>query len=479
MKNFLIFCFCVRLPNKTSTLVEAILQTIKAKGAHPTARLLVCAPSNTATDLIVQRLAMYISPSEMIRIMAYSRDPETVAADVLKYTCYSSAEEGFVIPSADVMMQKQIVAITLSSGGKLPNAGFVGHFTHVFIDEAGHAIEPEALCFLSLLKGSMLDPPSVVLVGDPQQLGPIVRSELAKTFGLEMSFLERLSKRKAYSALTDPTSAGDQKYDSRLVTKLVRNYRSHPAILKLPSDLFYDGSLKACADPLSSSVLEKWEHLPKRGFPIIFHGVEGQDTREGSSPSWFNPEEATIVRDYVKLLVSDTRANRCKPEEIGVVTPYRKQVEKIRRLLGASGYSSCKVGTVEEFQGSERRVIIISTVRSSVKYIDIDHKHRLGFLASAKRFNVAITRAQALLIVVGNPHALMQDVNWKQFIKYSCENGGYTGCQLSLSHGENVDDDLYKSLDCLALTDIKKGIQTDSEDEDYVVVDDIPWRTEE
>ena len=66
------------------------------------------------------------------------------------------------------------------------------------------------------------------------------------------------------------------------------------------------------------------------------------------------------------------------------------------------------VGTTEEFQGQERKVIILSTVRSSPEYVSLDIKHRLGFLKDPKRFNVSITRSQALLIVVGNPNILYQ-----------------------------------------------------------------------
>ena len=69
------------------------------------------------------------------------------------------------------------------------------------------------------------------------------------------------------------------------------------------------------------------------------------------------------------------------------------------------------------FQGQERRVIIISTVRSSEEYIDFDRTHNLGFLDNPKRFNVAITRAQALLIVVGNPKVLASDVHWRELLR--------------------------------------------------------------
>lgn len=61
-------------------------------------------------------------------------------------------------------------------------------------------------------------------------------------------------------------------------------HRSHPAILDIPNKAFYDGDLIANADMTISHRLVGWEHLPKKGFPIIFHGVEGEDMREANSP---------------------------------------------------------------------------------------------------------------------------------------------------------------------------------------------------
>jgi helicase MOV-10 len=90
---------------------------------------------------------------------------------------------------------------------------------------------------------------------------------------------------------------------------------------------------------------------------------------------------------------------RLKPEDIGIISPYRKQVEKIRQLIKSGkkeipNIENITVGSVEEFQGSERRAIIISTVRSSREYLEFDYSHNLGFLKNPERFNVAITRAQ-------------------------------------------------------------------------------------
>ena len=79
------------------------------------------------------------------------------------------------------------------------------------------------------------------------------------------------------------------------VTKLVDNYRSHETLLKLYSDMFYHGELCMRADSRVTHPLTSWEGLPRKGFPLVFHGVQGEDMREGNSPSWFNPVEAVQV----------------------------------------------------------------------------------------------------------------------------------------------------------------------------------------
>ena len=96
------------------------------------------------------------------------------------------------------------------------------------------------------------------------------------------------------------------KYDDKAITKLLSNFRSHPALLQLPSRLFYDNELLPKGDPLITTSLEGWEKLPnsKGKFPIIFHGVIGEDKREARSPSFFNAEEAVMVVDYIQDLLT-------------------------------------------------------------------------------------------------------------------------------------------------------------------------------
>uniref|UniRef100_A0A4X2JP62 RNA helicase n=1 Tax=Vombatus ursinus TaxID=29139 RepID=A0A4X2JP62_VOMUR len=333
---------------KTVTIIEAVLQI---HSALPDSRILVCAPSNSATDLICMRLheSKVLAPGAMVRVNATCRFEETIS-DTVRLYC----KDGEDVWKAS---RYRIIITTCSSSGLFYQIGVrVGHFTHVFVDESGQASEPECLIPLGLV--SELNG-QIVLAGDPMQLGPVIKSRLALAYGLNMSMLERLMSRPLY--LRDENAFGAcGSYNPLLVTKLMKNYRSHSTLLSLPSKLFYYKELEFCADIEVVNSLLGWEKLPKKGFPLIFHGMRGSETREGRSPSWFNPAEAVQVMRYCCLLTKHI-SSVVSVTDIGVITPYRKQVEKIRVLLRSVDLMDIKVGSVEEFQGQEYLVIIIST----------------------------------------------------------------------------------------------------------------------
>ncbi|XP_008567172.1 PREDICTED: LOW QUALITY PROTEIN: putative helicase Mov10l1 [Galeopterus variegatus] len=401
---------------KTVTIIEAVLQV---HCALPDSRILVCAPSNSAADLVCLRLheSKVLRPAAMVRVNATCRFEETII-DAIKPYC----KDGEDIWKAS---RFRIIITTCSSAGLFYQIGLrVGHFTHVFVDEAGQASEPECLIPLGLISDIS---GQIILAGDPMQLGPVIKSRLAMAYGLNVSMLERLMLRPVY--LRDENAFGAcGAYNPLLVTKLVKNYRSHAALLALPSRLFYHKELEVCADPKVVTLLLGWEKLPKKGFPLIFHGMRGNEVREGRSPSWFNPAEAVQAMRYCCLLTRSV-SSQVSASDIGVITPYRKQVEKIKILLQNVDLMDIKVGSVEEFQGQEYLVIIISTVRSSEDGFE-DDRYFLGFLSNSKRFNVAITRPKALLIVLGNPHVLVHDPCFGALLEYSITNGVYTGCNL-------------------------------------------------
>ena len=199
---------------KTVTLVEAIKQVWRLDGET---HILACAPSNSAADLLAVSLRRHLPQDQMLRLNALSRSEEAIP-DSLR-PCSNSTAAGQSIPTLAVLSKYRIIVCTLVMAGKLASAVFPqGHFRHVFIDEAGQATEPETCIALAGIISS--DMGQLVMAGDPQQLGPIVRSPLAAKFGLSVSLLERLMAGPPY------TNQKTGNLDSRCVTKLIRNFRS-------------------------------------------------------------------------------------------------------------------------------------------------------------------------------------------------------------------------------------------------------------
>lgn len=302
----------------------------------------------------------------------------------------------------------------------------INHFTHIIVDEAGHSLEPEVLIPLVGLLGPWKPDQKgpgghIILAGDPMQLGPIIRNRLCLSYNLGMSLLERL--------ITMPPYQQSDQANMHMMTKLLRNFRSHPDILKVPNEMFYGSKLQASANEMISHSLLRWEELPQKGVPLLFHGVLGKDVRECNNPSYFNPDEIRIVLSYVVSLLDGKNGlqRRVKESDIGIVSPYRKQVLKLRSLLDKRGHTDVFIGSTEEFQGQERLVMFITTVRSNPSLVGGDVHHHLGFLKNPKRFNVALTRAKALMVIVGNPYTLSEDACWNRILEFCLSKGAYRG----------------------------------------------------
>ncbi|XP_069562717.1 putative helicase mov-10-B.2 [Brachyistius frenatus] len=416
---------------KTMTLVEAIKRIVKTQSA---CNVLVCAPSNSATDHLCEKiLEGKIDSNKVYRFYALNFPVANIPQN-LKSCCNLNRETNTLeIPPKEELMTYQIMAATLITVGRLVSGGIPpGHYTYIFLDEAGQATETESIIPIA----GLLRPQTcqVVLAGDPKQLGPSITSRIAEKHGLGVSLLERLMRDISLYKYHETYG-----FNNRFVTKLLKNYRSHPAILKIPNELFYRGELQPCAHQ-KKSLYRKWELLPNKGFPMIFHGVAGTYEREPDSPSGYNMAEVEVLKEYLKSLIDTLHkkgVDTIETGEIGIIAPYRKQVEKIQTALQTDkdlikeNLKNITVGTVEKFQGKEFNVILVSAVRSNPKLTEHDQRFTLGFVSDEKRFNVAITRARALLIVVGDPRVLKINQTWNKFIDYCSKEGGYRGITVS------------------------------------------------
>ncbi|KAG8227620.1 hypothetical protein J437_LFUL004232 [Ladona fulva] len=478
---------------KTVTVVEAILQILHLV---PESRILVATPSNSSADLIAERVLDLapLNPGELVRLIAlHCLEDGKIPSCLMPYCTTGIAgrsedndEEVPNVPefgkklripmSAASLGRHRITIGTCVALGQLHALGLPkGHFTHVFLDETGQRVphsykdclilchrsvcvfipqstEPEALIPLGFLSTSAdIGWGQAILAGDPRQLGPVVISKLANHLGLGQSLLARILTTSPYAP--DPIGYPDKSnghHNPSVVTRLVVNYRSVPKLLSLTSDMFYDGTLIPTVSPLygpeGQLLLKMAKHLPPMkcseelkeveiASPLVFHGVRGEEARLADSPSWYNPMEAVQCLEYMKILY---HLAELSPSDIGIITPYVEQVKTIRNLLGDNCLPLPKVGTVEEFQGQERLVILLSCVRTSQSQIAVDLVYALGFVSSSNRMNVATSRARALLIILGDPHLLQHDPLWNKVIIRCLESESYIGCDLPNSFSKCV-----------------------------------------
>lgn len=155
--------------------------------------------------------------------------------------------------------------------------------------------------------------------------------------------------------------------------KLVKHWRSHPAIINFANMQFYNSELQNYGDPAVTYSMLRSDALVDHDFPVVFHAVSGKDEQEEGSPSYFNIEEASLVRGYCEGLLSDRKiplsafeicalaipaSSRgysyfTEDKDIGIISPYNGQCSKIRKLFGRShlNLEGIKIGSVEEFQG--------------------------------------------------------------------------------------------------------------------------------
>ena len=173
------------------TTVEAIKQVLLSQ---PQAKVLACAPSNSAADLLALRL-MDLGTETLFRFYAPSRIKDTVPLELMSYT-HIRPDGHFTVPPMVRMARFRVIVTTCVSASVASGIGMRrGHFSHIFIDEAGQATEPEVAIAINTMADSSTN---VILSGDPKQLGPIIRSTMAAKLGLEVSYVERLMQRKAY-----------------------------------------------------------------------------------------------------------------------------------------------------------------------------------------------------------------------------------------------------------------------------------------
>ncbi|MFT6873387.1 MAG: ATP-dependent RNA/DNA helicase IGHMBP2, partial [Roseivirga sp.] len=189
-------------------------------------------------------------------------------------------------------------------------------------------------------------------------------------------------------------------------------YRMHPDIMKFSGDYFYGGQLKTAEDVLFREKGSDIEHF-------VFIDTAGCGFAEKvkkETLSTYNKEEAD-------LLVKHLSNNLSLDKSVGIIAPYKAQIELLRDLVMKNpAFDAVRenivVNTVDAFQGQERDVIYIGLTRSN-------EQNEIGFLKEYRRMNVAMTRAKTQLVIVGDSATLGRDSFYNSVIDYSQQIGGY------------------------------------------------------
>jgi ATP-dependent RNA/DNA helicase IGHMBP2 len=418
---------------KTTTLVKSIVHTLKTE-----TQVLVCSPSNTAVDLMTEKLS-----AEGINVLRLG-NPVRVSESLLRNTLDSrvmnhpmykdlkkyrkEAEEYKQMAGKfkrnfgknekeqrarlyaearnikreaealeDWLIEEQISKARVIACTPVVAAGRLLRektFDSVFIDEAAQALEPA--CWIPISKAKR-----VIFAGDHFQLPPTVKSQKAGSGGLSATLFERVIK-------TQPD----------ISVMLRTQYRMNQNIMEFSNRMFYFNKLIA-ADNVKGDVLNPHSEDPLLNSPVEFLDTAGCGFDEQVNPetvSYFNKGEADLLIKHIEMLHESYYAGCEKPLSVGVISPYREQVQLLTELVqeneSLAPYKPLiSVKTVDGFQGQERDVIYISLVRSNPG-------GEIGFLEDFRRLNVALTRAKKKLVVIGDSATISYNDFYMKMIDY-------------------------------------------------------------
>ncbi|NHX38248.1 MULTISPECIES: AAA domain-containing protein [Haloarcula] len=345
---------------KTYTLARMV-RALVARGD----RVLLSAFTNRAVDNLLEALEEQ-GYTDIVRVGTESG----VREDMQKYRLETSGDPG---ECASRLQSAQVVAATTATcGGSTLQTQ---EFDVAVVDEAGQLTEPGTLAATTLAD-------RFVLVGDHQQLPPVVQSEDET---LSTSLFERL--------IDDNPDAG---------VMLDRQYRMAQHIQAFASREFYDGQLRPATGEVAAQRLDDLDGVGTASLPEALRDRVAFVDSGGSQVGNTNPTEA----DRIAEIVASYRSAGVPAADIGVIAPYRAQVAEISKRL-----PDVTVDTVDRFQGSSKEVIVISFVATGTLDSPIFEDYR--------RINVALTRAKKALVLVGDGDALATDEVYGRMVEWA------------------------------------------------------------
>nr|WP_254282816.1 AAA domain-containing protein [Halomicroarcula limicola] len=345
---------------KTYTLAR-MLRALVERGD----RILLSAFTNRAVDNAIEALEEQ-GFTDIVRVGTESG----VREDMQKYRLEQSGDPD---KCAGTLRDAQVVAATTATCGG--TALQSQSFDVAVVDEAGQLTEPGTLAATTLAD-------RFVLVGDHQQLPPVVQSEDET---LSRSLFQRLIEASPEAGVM-----------------LDRQYRMAQRIQAFASREFYDGQLRPATGEVAAQRIDDLPGVSLDSLPANLRDRVAFVDPDGSQVGNTNPDEA----DTVAEVVSAYREAGVPADDIGVIAPFRAQVAELDRRL-----PDVAVDTVDRFQGSSKEVIVVSFVATGTLDGPIFEDYR--------RINVALTRAKKSLVLVGDRDALAADDVYRRMVEWA------------------------------------------------------------
>ncbi|XP_050763426.1 helicase with zinc finger domain 2 [Gymnogyps californianus] len=389
---------------KTFTLAMATMEILR----QPNTRVLICTHTNSAADIYIREyFHNYVTNGHPwavpLRIISTDRPINLTDPITQMYCCISPDQRSFRHPTQAEIDRHHIIITTSMLSKNLKVAP--GYFTHIMIDEAAQMLECEALVPLSYATFET----RIVLAGDHMQITPKLFC-VGDGQSADHTLLNRLFQ--FYQK---------ERHEVAMKSRIIfnENYRSTAGIIEFVSKHFYVG--KGNAIQASGNIPPHPEM-----YPLMFCYVSGVAERDMSMISWHNTSEIIQVIEKVKEIYQRW------PDEWGVrdlkricVVSHGTQVSATRQELRKRQLQDVVVENYENLPGREFRVIIISTVHTSESLCVSASHHE--FFNEARVLNTIMTRAQSLVVAVGDAVALCSHGQcskvWKRFIQQCIEKG--------------------------------------------------------
>ena len=413
---------------KTSIVLRSI---VEEHYRHTSDNILIMAYTNRAVDEICQALEHIEGKPAYIRLGSEQSCDE-------RYAQHTLTRQTSTLNTRDevrtLIASTRIFVSTVSTASARPELFEAKRFQLTLIDEASQILEPQLIGLLATIKSKF------VLIGDHKQLPAIalqteqealITDPILNDLGFtscRQSLFERLHTRLVNTGHTE------------CIATLYRQGRMHPEVSHFANLRFYEGRLCPVPLPHQEQALAYTtydENSPMQRL-VATRRAAFVKCEVPSSPERFktNSREARLCADIVEAIIRLYQANELPYDAsrtIGIIAPFRGQGALIRHHLNTLNIphytEGINIDTVERYQGSQRDIIIYCTTVTEPKQMELIVESTNDTLLTSspypidRKLNVAITRARQQLFVIGIPHVLSTDANYRALMEEMGESG--------------------------------------------------------